>query len=420
MAQQSNPLHLENTVLSLGLRDLAIQNCFKTYRQMKLDPIISGSLAFMKGLISKTPYRLKAAKGSTAAQRKLVAAINESISNTPYGRKRFMDSILSMLDYGASLFEMVTEKDAQGQYIFKVISPFHLSTVARFTFDGGTLENVELVPALNDGLIVNNATVENIPGKKVLMFRMESDQDFPLGKSMLYGCYQPWKTKSILNEYTTIGAAKNLSTVVKVSLPMEYINSYMNDPMSDQALYTASLLESVEHLHAGKACYAVIPSDLSAGGQSLFDIGSVSKESGNNTFNAEVSIERYNREILFALQTSVLALGSNSQGSFSLAENSTNLLSMFIQNIQATIQADFEKAIRYIWEMNGADMAKLPSLEFDKVDDRDLKIFSDAWSKLVDVGAVHNSPETEAVIREDFRLPQLGTEIKEALQEEMK
>lgn len=409
MTQQTNPLHLENTVLHLGRRDLNIQNCFLTYRDMKLDPIIGGSLSFVKALISKTSYKVKEVKGSTAAQKKLVKAINDSLSRTPYGRKRLMDSILSMLDYGSSMFEIVAQKDASGQYVFKVLSPVHLSTVNRFTFDGGQLDKVELVPATNDGLIFNKDKTEELAGNKVLLFRLESDQDFPLGKSLLYGCYTAWKTKSILNEYTTIGAAKNLSTVVKVSLPMEYINSYMNDPTSDQALYTTSLLDSVEHLHAGKSCYAVIPSDLATGGQSLFDISAIASDAGNNTFNAEISIERYNREMLFNLQTSVLSLGSNSQGSFSLAENSTNLLGLFIQNILATISSDFEKALVLLWEMNGQDIAKLPTLVFDDVDERDLKVFAESWNKLVSVGAVTNSPETEAKIREDFGMPELDS-----------
>lgn len=407
MTQQTNPLHLENTVLHLGRRDLSIQNCFVTYRDMKLDSIIGGSLSFVKALISKTPYKVKPAKGSTAQQKQLVQAINASLSNTVYGRKRLMDNVLSMLDYGCSMFEIVAQKDGKSQWVFKNLSPVHLSTVNRFTFDGGALDKVELTPALNDGLIHNKDKTETIDGKKILIFRLESDQDFPLGKSLLYGCYMPWKTKSILNEYTTIGAAKNLSTVVKVSLPMEYINSYMNDPTSDQALYTTSLLDSVENLHAGKSCYAVLPSDYSAGGQALFDISSISNDSGNNTFNAEISIERYNREMLFALQTSVLSLGSNSQGSFSLAENSTNLLGLFIQNILAVISNDFEKALKLVWEMNNADMAKLPTLEFDDVDERDLKVFAESWSKLVSVAAVSNSPETEAKIREDFGMPEL-------------
>ena len=406
MNQQTNPLHLENTVLHLGRRDLSIQNCFRTYRDMKLDPIIGGSLSFVKALISKTPYRVKAARGSTAQQKKLVKAINESLSNTPYGRKRLVDSVLSMLDYGASMFEIVPHKDAQGQWVFKNLSPVHLSTVNRFTFDGGELLKVELTPAQNDGIVAQVGNPVELDGKKVLMFRLESDQDFPLGKSLLYGCYTAWKTKSILNEYTTIGAAKNLSTVVQVRLPMEYINSYYNEPTSDQALYTTELLTSVENLHAGKSCYAVVPSDLSDGGQSLFEISTIGGGASNSTFDAEASIERYNREILFNMQTSVLALGSNSQGSFSLAQNSTNLLGLFIQNVFSVISNDFEKALRLLWEMNGMDLAKLPTIEFDDIDERDLKTFAEAWAKLSGVGAVTNDVETEAAIRKDFGMPE--------------
>ena len=117
--------------------------------------------------------------------------------------------------------------------------------------------------------------------------------------------------------------------------------------------------------------------------------------------------------MLFNLQTSVLALGSNSQGSFSLAENSTNLLGLFIQNVFTVIQSDFEKAIKLLWEMNGADLAKLPALEFDDVDERDLKVFAEAWSKLVTTGAVSNNAETEAVIRKDFGMPELPVTEKE-------
>lgn len=403
--QQSNPLHLENTVLKLGRAELTLPKCFKTYRDMKLDPIVGGSLSFIKALISKTGYELKAAKGSTAAQKALVVALNASLGATPYGQKRLLDNVLSMLDYGASMFEVVTTKNNKNQYVFDVISPIHLSTVTRFTFEKGTLKKVELAAAENDGLIFNDASPEELAGNKVLLFRLESDQDFPLGKSLLYGCYTAWKTKSILNEYTTIGAAKNLSTVVKVSLPLEYINAYMNNPASDEAKYTEDLLASVENLHAGKSCYAVIPSDMTNGGQSMFDIKSVASDSGSSTFNAEVSIDRYNREILFNMQTSVLALGSNSQGSFSLAENSTNLLGLFIQNIFAVIADEFQKAVKLVWEANGQPADKMPTLVFDDVDERDLKVFAEAWGKLATAGVVQNNVETENAIREDFKLP---------------
>lgn len=55
--------------------------------------------------------------------------------------------------------------------------------------------------------------------------------------------------------------------------------------------------------------------------------------------------------------------------------------------------------------MNGMDLAKLPTIEFDDIDERDLKVFAEAWSKLANVGAVSNDVETEAAIRKDFGMP---------------
>lgn len=403
--QQSNPLHLENTVLTLGRKDLSINNCFRTYRDMKLDPIIGGSLSFIKALISKTPYKVKAARGSTAQQKKIVEAMNASLGQTVYGRKRLMDNLLTCLDYGASLNEIVLEKNSQSIWVFKNISPIHLSSVNRFTFEKGELVAVQVTPPDNDGLIQQkDFSPADITGKKLLLIRLESDSDFPMGKSLLYGCYTAWKTKSILQEYTTIGAAKNLSTVVKVKLPMEYINSYMEDPTSPEAQFTEELLSSIENLHAGKSCYAVVPSDLSLGGQSLFDIEPLSNESQSG-FNSETTIERYNREMMFNLQTSVLALGSNSQGSFSLAENSTNLLGLFVENIFATIADEFSKAILLAWESNGQSADKLPTLEFSDIDEKNLKQFAESLSKMVSDGLITVDDAIENKVREDFNLP---------------
>ena len=114
------------------------------------------------------------------------------------------------------------------------------------------------------------------------------------------------------------------------------------------------------------------------------------------------------------MQTSVLSLGSNSQGSFSLAENSTNLLGLFIQNLFLVIADEFQKAIKMVWEANGQSVDSMPTLEFEDVDERDLKVFAEAWSKLVGAGAVMNNIETENAIRADFKLPPV--DAQEALQ----
>ena len=40
LTQQSQPLHLENTLLTYGNDALSINNAFDTYREMKMDGVI--------------------------------------------------------------------------------------------------------------------------------------------------------------------------------------------------------------------------------------------------------------------------------------------------------------------------------------------------------------------------------------------
>lgn len=79
--KQSEPLHIENTVMVLGKEELAINNAFSTYREMKLDGVISGSVSFIKSLVSKSGFEIEASKDATTQEKALVAALNKSLDN---------------------------------------------------------------------------------------------------------------------------------------------------------------------------------------------------------------------------------------------------------------------------------------------------------------------------------------------------
>lgn len=403
MAQQSNPLHIENTVLMMGQRDLNINNAFDTYRDMKMDPIISGSMSWVKSVISKSDFNLVPHKKATQKEKKLTSVINQSFSELSFRKKAIVDNILQMLDYGCSLHEVVLKRKGD-HVVFGNISPIHLASVQRFEYRGGKLEKLLLNPAENDGLLIIKDHQVDISGEKILNFRLEPDQDFPLGRSMLYGCYRPWRTKLIVDEYNTIGAAKNLSTVVELQMPMEYINDFLNDPASDNAQYAESMLTQIELLHAGKSSYVVVPSDTQQNGVGLFGIKPLSNNA--NTYDAEKSISRYNKEILFALQTQVLNLGNNSQGSFALASNSTSLLGLWLENVFSIMEDELSRAVELCWRANGANRDHLPSVKFNDIDEEDMAAFAESMSKLVSAGLITANENDDEAIRERFELPQ--------------
>lgn len=399
--QQSQPLHIENTVLTLGKRDLNVNHAFHTYREMKLDGIVSGSMSFIKAILSKGDFTIPYHAKSTEKEKKVIDALNQSLEDMDdYDKKRQVSNWLQMLDYGCSLNEVVCKRK-NGYFVFDTITPIHLSTVNKFEMKGGKLINLKLDSSLNDGLVVNvSNSPKVISGNKVLFFRLEPDSDFPLGKSLLYGAYTAWKTKKILQEYEAIGVAKNLSGVLDVKVPSEYINKYFEDPTSNEALFVNSLISQAEMLHAGKGSYILSASDTNQNGVPLFEITTVGGSGGNaQNYNVGQAIARYNQEIQLSLQTTVLSMGSDGSGSLALSSDMVNLMSLFVENIQKVIGSEFKKAIRIAFELNGLETTRIPELVWDKVQPLSWDDFTRGWQRLLQGGGVTATEDLEDFFR---------------------
>lgn len=405
--QQSQPLHVENTVMQLGKADLSVQKAFGTYRDMKLDGVISGSMSYIKSIVANGSFKLLAPERATAKEKALTEQLNKSLDNLDgYDKRQLLSNWLTCLDYGCSLNEF-TFKRSGGHMVFDNISPIHLSTVDRFQMKGGKLLHLEITTAENDGLINDvSVTQTEVKGDKILFFRIEPDSDFPLGKSMLYGCYTSWKTKKILQEYEAIGVAKNLSGVLEIRVPSDYINKYYAEPASAEAIYVDQLLDQAEMLHAGKGSYILTPSDTNANGVAMFEVTTVGGGSGNaHNYNVGESISRYNKEIQLAMQTTVLSMGAEGGGSFALSDNSTHLMSLFIASIRSAIATEFTKAIKAAWQLNGMGTDNYPSLVWEEIEPIDWDEFTRGWQRLVQSGAVTATEELEAWIRDKADAP---------------
>ena len=405
--QVTQPLHIENTVLLMGRQDLSINNAFNTYREMKLDGVISGSVSFIKAVLSKGDVKIAYHAKSTEKEKKVIDALNNSLNNMEdYDKKRLISNWLQILDYGCSLNELVYERKG-GVFVFKTISPIHLTTVNKFEMQGGSLKRLKLEQAENDGLVVNVGKQPNtISGDKVLFFRLEPDADFPLGKSLFYGAYTAWKAKKIMQEYEAIGVAKNLSGVLDVKVPSEYINKYFSDPASDEAIYVANLLQQAENLHAGKGSYILSSSDTSPNGIHLFEVTTVGGNGGNaQNYNVGQAIARYNNEIQLSLQSTVLSMGVEGAGSLALSSDMVNLLTLFIENIQQTISHEFRKAVKLAFKLNGIETDNIPTLEWEKVQPLSWDDFTKRWQRLLQAGGVTPTEDLEAYFRTTGEAP---------------
>lgn len=405
--QYSDPLHIENTVNKLATEDLRLPKAFKTYRSMLSDEIIGGAMGLVKSLINKADYALEIPENASEDEKKLIKALNQSLENLEgMTKSEFINYVLSELDYGNSVFELVMHR-VEGRQVFKTFSPIHPINIKRYTYQRNSLEKVELSPPENDGeLIKNQAMSTEIDGKKILMFRVNPDLDNPLGQSLLARCYKPWKKKEIASEYELIGVAKNLSGVLKIKAPSEYINDYYNDPTSANAMYMEEVFEQAEMIHGGKSSFAVIASDTNDVGQRLFDIETIGNSSGNTEVDTNKIISRYETSILMTLYSDLLSLGQNGGGSFALSDSKSTLLTLVVKSILNGITQNFEKAVKVAYNLNAlAPQDGYPKLKFDDVEKLDFETFSRGWQRLVKDGIVEVDQPLEAWIRKRSGAP---------------
>lgn len=403
--QVTSPLHIENTVNSLAVADLKLPQAFKTYREMLMDEYISGGLLLTKNLINKLDYKLETPQGASQKETLLIKALNKSLNNLDgYTKTDFLNNILSSMEYGQSLFEIVMAR-ADGKMVFNTFSPIHPMNVNKYEYSRNSLKKLILNPADNDGLIVNDmAAQKELTGKRVLQFKLNPSLDYPLGQSLLNRCYMPWKKKGIVSEYELIGIAKNLSGVLKIKAPSEYINAYYNDPTSENAKYMAELIDQAELVHGGKSSLAVVASDATETGVSLFDITTIGNNDGNDV-DANATITRFDQAILTTLYTDILTLGQAGGGSFALSDSKTTILSLFIESVLNMIDSGFQKAVRAAYEANGVTVDKIPRLVFDDVEKLDFDTFSKGWQRLIQSGGVVVDDDLEAFLRERGKAP---------------
>lgn len=404
VTQQSQPLHIENTVNALAREDLRLPQAFYTYRNMLQDEYIGGGINLVKSLLNKQAFHYEATPETPESERAYVEALNESLHNlNGLSMTQFLNYCLSCMEYGIALFETVIERK-EGRNVFKTFSPIHPKDVAKYVFKGNVLQKLVLNPAENDGVVDGGQTGEQIEisGKKVIMIRLNPDLDNPLGRSVLQRCYTVWKSKQIASEYELIGISKDLSGTLKIKAPSEYINDYYQNPSSANAQYIDSLLTQSEMLHAGKVSQVLVASDTQENGVSLFDVSLIS-DGGSSKFDVNQTIERYNKAMLITLYTDILALGNGANGSYSLASSKTSLLGLFMESLQNAIREGIHQALEYVHSIEGREITG--EVVFEDVNEIDPEAFSRAWQRLAQGGVITPDENLEAWVRDSLNAP---------------
>lgn len=390
-----------------------------TCKVMSRDETIYAANNAIKSLIRRVNWSVKtpAAEGGVSQEQKdrerfIVSCMNDM----EHSWSDFINEALSMMTYGFSLHEKVYKVRKGVQQGSKANSKFNdgkigwtklpvrsQDTVTKWIFDDNIRNITHVEQDLSYALGATGSpnklkTQVQIPYKKLLHFKFDSQRGNPEGNTPLKACRIPWKYKTTIAEFEAIGVSRDMNGMPMISLPPEYMSA---DASPDKVAVYQYMQQIINNLHMNEQAGLVFPRFIDPESkQDLFDFKLVSVE-GSKQFDTDKIIDRYENKILMTYLADVLKMGQNTSGSFALSDNKTNLMAVGIEAILTQLMEVINRdLITQTALMNGWDISQpLPEICFEDLDERDLDKLGAFVQRVVVAGAM----EVDQVLSDELR-----------------
>lgn len=380
-----------------------------TFQYMAQDPVIAAANNIIDIMIGKCNWSFEVPDDSTAKIKAASDFLNWNMTNMDHTWKSFIEEVGSYRLYGfhvaEKVWEQVTDGKFTGKWKWKKLPVRSQSTIDGWEFDENIRELKTIYQSTSGISNIYNLQTEagkiSLPAHKVLLFSYKKRKGNPEGHSPLKDCYQPWTYKKTIESYEAVGVAKDLGGVPVMFIDATWLSKAQGDPNSDEAATLNTLQSYAENLHSGNQTYMFMPMAYNDSGKPLFDFKLIGVDGGGKQYNTRDIINGKQLEILMIYLADVLKLGSESHGSFALAENKNNLLSFGIEHhLQFISDVINNDLVPQTLKLNGwGDIPrdKMPKLSYTDLDQVDV----DNLSKLIQrLSSVNFLPRTKETVNE--------------------
>jgi SPP1 gp7 family putative phage head morphogenesis protein len=301
------------------------------YRQMsKGDPIIGMILRVHKNPIRSASWNIPYPSDATDEEKEII----DLIKNRLFGRSgtefdTLLGKILSMLEYGFSLFEQYYEPvEVDGDMLLMPVIEQRMQTsIERFNMDDNVVEQI----TIKKGLV-------RIPFDNVIPFILNQQGDDMRGESLLRNAHRPWKAKKTYQEWLGIGIQRSVSGIPSMKVPK---GTQVNSP---NYINTELLLKNIcQHENA----YMIIEDGYE------FQI----HESKFNAEPVQKAIEGCNSEMAFSVLAQFVMLGQQGNtGAFALSRDQSDFFLDGLQYVVDLVAGGINAHIIQPWvEINFGD-----------------------------------------------------------------
>lgn len=293
----------------------------------------------------------------------------------------FLVNALDYLPYGRMLFEMVWAFDEdEKKWFWQRLAPRLPKTILRWNRKGGKLDSVTQLAQEDDGVHCEMT----IPAEKLVLFVNMKKGDNYEGRSIFRAAYKHWFYKEQFYLISALAGERQ-----GLGVP------WMKHPPNLDDEDKAKVMKVLENLRSHQS----LGVRLEAGYE--FGIEGVTGE----TMDMMPWVKHHDERIAAQVLAQFSMLGTTDTGSRSVGEVQQDPYYMALQAVAKQVEAQVNKAIRILVDVNFAGVKEYPKLSCSKMMAKNMKVMSEALKNLCTAGFDFSDPETQEYVRELFDLP---------------
>jgi hypothetical protein len=395
------------------VQDLRGQKGARIYREMVDNSADLGAfMQIVKRLLQQVTWRFEPFSNS-AKHKEQAEWFDGALKDMEHSWPETLSEIVTMLQYGYAPMEVTLKvrrgwsKDARkrsrfddGAIGWRKMSLRAQDSVWQWIYDDEERELLSLIqlpPPLYSRV--------EIPIDKILNFRTDVERDNPEGRSLLRSAYQDYYIVKRLTAIASIGAERNLAGIPVMYIPAECMRG--DASAAERAVFTRAR-QIVENLRLDEQSGIVLPTQFDPDTkQPLFKLELLTASgSSKGTVDIDAMIKRHQTNVLRAVLSDWMMLGTGATGSWALSADRTDQFAVVLGGIMDIITGVMNRqAVPALANLNGWDLNELPMMEHGDVESPDLERLGNFIQKTFAAGALTADNELEDYLREAAHLP---------------
>ena len=349
----------------------------RVYEEMRLNNSTVGAALLLFEMIIRRLRWTTRPFASDNADMARAEFLDQSMHDMSYSWADHVAEFLSFLQYGHAVAELVykrrlglqregsskpTSRYNDGKISWRKIPIRAQETIDRWIFDdhGAVQGMVQRI-----GGVGAQATV-TIPINKALLFRTTVRKGSPEGTSLLRRAYLSWWYLKRFQEIEGVGIERDLAGFPVMKIPAAVIKA-------DGAEY-AAWKDAVRNIRRDEQEGLVVPSDVDEESKAPLYEFELTHAGGERQFDINETIRRYRGDIAIAMMADLILLGQERVGSFALARQKADMMTMGLEAWADHIAEVFNShAVPRLFALNGEPLDRLPIIVHSEVRTEDLR-----------------------------------------------